>query len=256
MWKRGLKALGCATYLVLLGALSALVAYTTFNLFVRGGVTPAPELRGLSEDEARALLADQGLALVWSEQDHRFDEEVPAGHAVDQRPQPGTLIKRGSTVTVVLSLGPQRIEVPEVLGSAVQAAQVTLEAAGLTLGRTLSIYSDEGRAGTVVAQHPAAGARLERGGAVALFLALEIPNETYIMPDLVYQPYDRVREFFTARGYRLGRVSYQNYAGIPAGTVLRQVPRAGHPLLRGAVISLDVALGDGHAAGETQEAQR
>ena len=253
MWRKGLKALGCLSYMAFLGGLCALVAYTSFNLFVRRGVTPTPELAGLAEDEAQALLADQGLELSWSERDDRFDEEVPAGHVVAQRPQAGTLVKRGSSVTVMLSRGPQRIDIPDVQGQAVQAAQVTLAAAGLSLGRTMSIYSLEGEPGTVVAQYPASGDRLERGGAVALFLALEIPNETYIMPDLINQPYQRVREFFTDRGYRLGRVSYETYAGIPAGTVLRQFPRAGHPLQRGDVISLGVALGEGEPLETLEE---
>ena len=252
MWQKGLKAVGCLTYLALLGGLFALVSYTTFNLFVRRGVTPTPELSGMSEEDARALLVDQGLILSWSEQDGRFDEEVPAGHAVNQNPQPGTLVKRGSSVTVVLSKGPQRIEVPDVGGRALQAAQVTLAAAGLTLGRTMSIYSADGKPGTVVAQHPPSGTRLERGGAVSLFLSLEVPAETYIMPDLVHQTYEEVRTFFTRRGYRLGRVSYEAYAGIPAGTILRQYPRAGHPLQQGDVISLGVALGEGEPETEAE----
>lgn len=245
MWRKALRGLGCLCYLGLLGALFAAVSYTTFSLFVRRGVTPTPELFGLSEDDGRALLADQGLQMILSEKDDFFDEEVPDGHILSQRPRAGTLVKRGSAVNVIFSRGPQRIEVPDVGGVALQAAQVTLAAAGLTLGRTMNIYSDHGTPGTVVAQSPDAGSRLERGGQVDLFLTLEIPNETSLMPDLVKHQYETVRQFFSARGYRLGRVSYETYAGVEAGTVLRQFPRAGHPLERGDVISLGVALGEG-----------
>ncbi len=240
MWRKLLRALGCLSYLTLLLALFAVVSYVAFSQFVRRGVTPTPELFGLAEEDARALLTDQGLAMEWSEANQRYDDRVPDGHILMQRPPAGALVKRGGDVTVVISKGPQLIEVPSVLGEAVQAAQVNLHAAGLRTGRTLAIYSRDGQSGTVVAQRPAGGQRVERDAQVDLFLALENVNETFVMPDLVYKPYDNVRRFFETRGFRLGRVSYQSYSGIDPGTVLRQFPLPGHQLRRGDVISLAV----------------
>ena len=207
---------------------------------MRRGVTSTPELFGLGEEEAEALLADQGLSLAWSDEGERYDEQVPAGHVLIQKPRAGTLVKRGVAVTVIMSRGPQRIEVPAVIGNALQAAQVNLAAAGLTVGRTINVYSREGAPGIVVAQQPAGGSRVERDAAVDLFLAMENPSETYLMPDLVYHDYEDVRRYFEQRGFRLGRVSYETYDGVAPGTVLRQYPLAGHPLHRGDVIALGV----------------
>lgn len=238
MWRKLVRAAGCLGYIGLLTAVFALVSYFAFSQFVRRGVTSTPELFGLSEPDAEALLADQGLRLEWSEE--RFDEQMPAGHVLIQRPRAGTLVKRGVTVTVIMSLGPQRIEVPTVVGTALQAAQVTLAAAGLNIGRAINVFSEGGAPGTVVAQEPAGGARAERDASVDLFLALENRSETYVMPDLVNQDYDQVRSYFERRGFRLGRVSYETYDGVAPGTVLRQYPLAGHPLHRGDVIALGV----------------
>ena len=244
MWRKLLRALGCLFYLGLLLAVFASVSYVAFSQFVRRGVTPTPELFGLGEEEARALLADQGLRMEWSDEGDRFDDEVPAGHVLQQRPRAGALVKRGRAVSVLLSRGPQRIEIPDVEGQALQAAQVTLAGAGLKTGRTLGVYSDLGAPGTVVAQHPAGGERVEREGKVDLFLALENTAETYVMPDLIELPYEQVRRFFESQGYRLGRVSYdetyKDITSIAPGTVLRQFPLPGHPLQRGDVISLVV----------------
>jgi len=241
MWRKLLRGLGCLTYLGMLGVVFALVAYLAFNLFVRRGVTPTPELFGLDLDEASRLLADQGLRVRWSENDDRYDEQMPAGHVLLQKPAAGTLVKRGSPIGVTLSRGPQRIEIPAVVGSALQAAQVTLRAAGLTPGRTSSVYSDdEGSNGLVVEQFPAAGQRVERAALVDLFVVLESARETWVMPDLVNHSFDDVRGFFERRGFRFGRVSYETYAGLAPGTVLRQFPQSGHPLHRGDVIALGV----------------
>ncbi len=240
MWRKLLRAIGCLSYFGMLGVIFALVAYVAFSQFVRRGVTPTPELFGLPEEEAAALLADQGLRLAWSEMADRYDETVPAGHVLMQKPGAGTLVKRGSTITVILSRGPQLIEVPSVVGTALQAAQVTLAAAGLTMGQTLNVYSDRGLSGVVVAQVPPGGTRVERAAAVDVFLSLESRGDTFLMPDLVDHSYDEVREFFSRRGFRLGRVSYEPYAGIAPGTVLRHFPQAGHPLHRDDVIALSV----------------
>ena len=241
MLRKLAKAAGCLAYLGLLTVVFALVSYFAFSQFVRRGVTSTPELFGLSEQDAEALLADQGLRLEWSEQgEMRFDEQVPAGHVLIQRPRAGTLVKRGVAVTVILSRGPQRIQVPTVVGTALQAAQVTLTAAGLTVGRSINVFSTRDAPGIVVAQDPAGGTRAERDAAVDLFLALENRGQTYLMPDLVNQDYDRVRRYFESRGFRLGRVSYETYDGVAPGTVLRQYPLAGHPLHRGDVIALGV----------------
>ncbi len=239
MWRKLLHGAGCLGYLGLLVVIFGLVSYVAFSLFVRRGVTRTPELLGLEEKEAEAMLADQGLVLAWSEEGDRYDDRVPAGHILIQKPRAGTLVKRGRTVNVVLSRGPRLIEVPEVIGEALQAAQVTLAAAGLRLGRTVDVFGEH-PSGTVVAQQPASGSRVERDAAVDLFLSLEDSRETFLMPDLVNHSYDEVRRFFTRHGFRLGRVSYESYDGIAPGTVLRQFPIAGHPLRRGDYIALGV----------------
>lgn len=239
MWHKVLKGAGCLGYAGLLSVIFAGVSYVAFSQFVRRGVTPTPELFGLSEEEALALLADQGLDLAWSEEGERYDERVPASHILMQEPRAGTLVKRGRAVTVVLSRGPRLIEVPQVTGEALQAAQITLAAAGLRPGRTVNVYG-KGAPGSVVAQQPAGGSRVEHEAEVDLLLSLEDPNASYLMPDLVNHSYDEVRRFFESQGFRLGRVSYESYDGIAPGTVVRQFPLAGHPLHRGNVIALGV----------------
>jgi serine/threonine-protein kinase len=240
MWRKFLRALGCTAYLGILLGIFALVSYLAFSQFVRRGVTRTPDLFGLPESEALALVSDQGLRLEWLAEEERFHDEVPKAHVLTQEPRAGTLVKRGRTVRVIPSKGPQRIDVPPLAGQSLQAAQVELAAAGLRVGRTLEIHSNVGAAGTVVAQDPPEGAKVEIDAAVDLFLARGNGAATYVMPDLVYMPYEKVKKFFETRGFRLGRVSYATYEGIPPGTVLRQYPLPGYPIGPGEVISLGV----------------
>lgn len=234
-----LRVLGWAGYLILLLGVFAVSGYFFFSLFVRSGVTAVPDLRGIPEGQAEALARDHGLRVELREEP-RYDESVPVGHVVTQRPGPGGLVKRGSVVEIVSSLGQELVEVPDLGGRALQAAQVTLVASGLILGGTASVYGDYEAPGTVVAQNPPAGAKVSRASEVELFLSLESRAQTHVMPDLTYRRQDLVRRFFESRGFRLGSVKFEVYEGIAPGIVLRQFPLPGHPLRKHDVISLVV----------------
>lgn len=234
------RALGWLTYGVLLLAIFAFAGYFSFNLFVRSGVTQVPELAGVPETEVEGRLIDHGLILrrLWASD--RFDEEVPAGHVLQQSPRSGSLVKRGAAVEVVISLGPERLQVPRVEGQALQEAQVTLTASGLSVGRVFHVVSRGSAPGTVVRQDPAGESQAGRGSAVDLFLSSASRHGTFVMPDLTYRNFERARHFFERRGFRLGSVKLEPYEGISPGIVLRQYPLPGHPLRRQDVISLVV----------------
>lgn len=237
---RLLRRAAWVLYAGLVAAVFVVSGYLAFNLFVRSGVTAVPEIEGLPLAEAHSRLRESGLA-VDREAGERYDDEVPAGHVMRQEPAAGALVKRGSAVGVSVSLGPQVVVVPDLRGAALPAAQVTLAAAGLTVGRTLGIYSSEGQPGSVVDQLPPAGSRVGSAEPVQLFLSRANPTAVFVMPDLIYRDYEVVRRFFERRGFRLGSVKFESYEGIAAGVVLRQYPLAGHPLRRREVISLVVA---------------
>jgi beta-lactam-binding protein with PASTA domain len=234
------RALLRLAYLAVVAGLFVASAYLGFSGFVRRGVTPVPSVVGLRLDEAGERLADQGLRLRHEAGADRFADGVPAGHVVEQRPGAGSLSKRGGSVELVLSRGRRVIAVPELIGSALPAAQVTLTAAGLTAASPGQVAADR-PVGTIVAQDPAPGASAQPGAPVRLYFAAEELRETYVMPDLVDREYRRVRALLERHGFRVGSVRFEPYEGVSEAVVLRQFPLPGHPLRRGEVISLVVA---------------
>jgi serine/threonine-protein kinase len=243
MLARFLRRAAWSLYAGLVAVVFVAASYLAFNLFVRSGVTPVPEVRGLALATAQAKLRERALVMD-REAGERYDDEVPAGHVLRQSPAAGSLVKRGGRVEVAVSLGPQVVAVPDLRGAALPAAQVTLAAAGLTVGRAIGVYSPDSQPGTVVDQAPAPGDRAGSAAAVDLFLSSGDPATVFVMPDLVYRDYEQVRRFFERRGFRLGSVKFESYEGIQSGVVLRQFPLAGHPLSRREVISLVVASDD------------
>ncbi|MFP5288159.1 MAG: PASTA domain-containing protein [Thermoanaerobaculia bacterium] len=242
---RFLRGLGFLAYAFLLVLVFGLAAYTSFSLFVRSGVTTVPKVEGLSRAEAATLLADQGLQLRGVDGEGRYDDKVPVGHIARQTPDPRTLVKRGSGVTVVLSKGPRRVDVPELAGKSLTDAQFALSGAGLALGQILGVFGrEESTPGSVLEQDPEPRSAIAPSTPVDLFLVVAVPRKRFVMPDLVYRDYELVRPWFERGGFRFGNVKYERYEGVAAGTILRQFPQAGHPVTQEEAISLVVATAD------------
>jgi eukaryotic-like serine/threonine-protein kinase len=245
MGARFLRVLGFVAYGLLVVAAFLVAAYTAFSFFVRSGVTPVPKITGLTRDEAANALADRGLVLRRVAAKGRYDDAVPAGRVLRQVPDARTLVKRGSGVDLVLSAGPQRIEVPNLAAKPFPTAQVTLSATGLTVGKTLIAFAAGQEPGSIADQDPDAGAMVAPATPVDVLLAGTTPGQRFVMPDLVYRQYDPVRAFFEAQHVRMGNVKFERYEGVAAGVILRQFPLPGHPLTRDDAVSLVVATAEG-----------
>jgi beta-lactam-binding protein with PASTA domain len=112
------------------------------------------------------------------------------------------------------------------------------------VGRILGAYSTTLGTGSVVATDPGPGAAIPPSTPVNVLLALSVPGERYVMPDLVYRDYENVRPAFEHQGFRFGSVKYERYEGVAAGVILRQFPLPGHPITKQDNISLVVATAE------------
>jgi len=136
------------------------------HLTVSRGRVPIviPEVVGESEQQAIAALEEEQLvADVASD----YSDEVAAGLVISQDPADGTAFK-GDQVTIVVSLGPSQVEVPDVRGDGVKEARLELIDAGFTV-KVL-----EGRPylglGYVTRQLPEGGSSVSPGSRITLFL--------------------------------------------------------------------------------------
>jgi beta-lactam-binding protein with PASTA domain len=242
-----LRGLGFLAYLALLFVIFGLAAYTSFSVFVRSGATTVPTVVGLSRTDATNLLADHGLVPREPRDGAgRYDDEIPAGRVARQNPDPRTLVKRGSPVTVFLSLGPRRVAVPDLRGKTLPGAQAAISGTGLALGRILGALAPNHEApGSVLEQDPDNGTAVAPATGVDLLLAMGTPSARYVMPDLIYRNYDQVRPYFEQLGFKFGNVKFERYEGVAAGVILRQFPLPGHPLSHDDSVSVVVATAEG-----------
>ena len=100
-----------------------------------------------------------------------FDETVKAGVVLAGDPPAGREVRRGSTVTLTVSQGPERYAVPELVGRTQTDAAQRVTDARLTAGPVSQAYSETVPEGQVISTSPAAGTSVKRATAVALVIS-------------------------------------------------------------------------------------
>jgi eukaryotic-like serine/threonine-protein kinase len=145
---------------------------------------PVPRLYGNTPAQAESVLQGAGLKLGTQSQDYNSD--VAEDSIFLQDPSGGENVEPGTAVDVTVSLGPEQVEVPEVYGLSVAAAQTTLSEAGLN-STPIEVEGEEA-AGTVLSTDPAVGAMVDPGSTVSLFYSAGPPPVTTASPDASASP--------------------------------------------------------------------
>ncbi len=160
---------------------------TVVDLVVSRGSPTAqvPDVTNLPVDEATLRITgacdpDPCFDVSTIEQSN---PDVDAGRVISQSPGGGTEQPKGSTVTLVVSTGPEQqeqpepsepavtIDVPDVVGLAAEDAVTALQQAGLQVGEVSEQSSDTVDAGTVISSNPGAGEQVPEQSPVALVVS-------------------------------------------------------------------------------------
>lgn len=207
--------------------------------FLDGRYTSTPGVLGLSSAAAEQRLEDAGLEVAWG--DKAYSETIPAGDVVATDPEPGSKVLDGGTVTVVLSLGKERYDVPKLKGMTVDEAQDALTQTHLTYGTTTEEWSDTVEEGVVIASSPKAGTTLRPDAAVDLVVS-KGPKPVKLK-DWVGKDADEAVAWAKDKGLDAS-ISGREYSDTVAeGDVISMDPPSGTVLHRGDGVSFVVSKG-------------
>ena len=120
------------------------------------GQISAPDLYNLTLDEAQRSLDKLNLNIRVNIEDE-YSNEVEKGKIISQQPMSGATLQEGDTVTLVLSKGPMKGYIPNVVGLTLGEAGNVLKENKLSLGNIKYEYSDTYNSGIVIAQDPKSG---------------------------------------------------------------------------------------------------
>jgi serine/threonine-protein kinase len=142
---------------------------TAVRLVVSRGVAPAtvPNFVGLTLADAQRSAGKNRLVLD-SSAPGQYSTTVPQGSVLSQGTKAGTQVRRGTTVTVVISQGPPLVVVPDVYGMNRDKAKKVLENAGFRVTFTYLVGGQHFN--LVSSQTPQAGTQAPLGSTVRLGL--------------------------------------------------------------------------------------
>jgi beta-lactam-binding protein with PASTA domain len=204
-----------ASLVLLLVVVALLAAITTMHFAIHGAEVQVPALKGMTVADARSQTSGLGLDL---DVDNRYySVDVAAGHILTQLPPAGTVVRREWRVRVAESLGPQQVDVPNMVGSDERLAGLTLRRAGLEVGMTAQLpFKAPG--GMVLAQDPPPHAQGIARPSVNLLVATAADEaaDGFVMPDLTGLSVASAQAQLSRVGIKL---AVTKFVDVPVGSV-------------------------------------
>ncbi len=194
----------------------------------------APNLEGMTVDDARARWRDKGLVII--EDGERSATDADPGTIVQQRPSPGAELSRNKEIRVVVAKASAELAVPDVLGKSAEKARSALIDAGFEVPEPLKEASDE-KAGTVLKQVPNAGAKANDGSVVRLTVA---EPAAVAVPKLRGLYLSGAKKELADHGLTVGRIRRVEDAERGENYVLRQSPSPGDKVPPGTEVEITV----------------
>lgn len=162
-------------------------------------MTSVPYLTGSKLDQAKASAADFNLIV-----NEDYSEVFEAGSVMSQQPDPGTVLPKGSDITISVSKGPPYISLSGIPGTPVSEAQSTLQKQGLTV----TVKEEASKTvpqGSVTRTDPQG--QVQNGGSVTLYGSV---GDKVKVPDVYKKPHAQAENELEAAGLTVGTSSGQS----------------------------------------------
>ncbi|MDE3180710.1 MAG: PASTA domain-containing protein [Acidobacteriota bacterium] len=224
------------TFLAVVAVLSAIM---TIRLTINGNQETLPRLVGVNLGAAETVAGGMGLEVKVD--DKLFNNKYSADEIISQEPPPDTRVKAGQHVHVLVSLGPPRIDVPNLVGSSMRVAQILAVQKGLTVGDVAQVHWPGSQADQIVGQDPPASTTEIHSPAVNFLVSIGPAPPAFVCPDFVGMRLDQVRGLITGAGFAIAQSNPAAATGASSGTILSQSPGAGSKILSGASFTFQVA---------------
>src|SRR5579863_3337272 len=206
---------------VLLGLVLLVVALvsalTAMRFAIHGREVAVPDLVGKAPADGRKIADASGFEMDVERQ--YYSALVPEGKILSQLPAPGTQVRRGWQIRVAVSLGPQRVDIPNVLGESQRAAEINIRRRGLDVGTVAQIEMRDTPADQVLGQSPPPNASGVSAPKISLLTTQAAWPQAFIMPNFVGQSLGGVTLVLQDAGFRLGSVTVAPSAEVPAPPV-------------------------------------
>jgi len=218
------------TTISLVTAALLLVGVGYFASTPSGATIKVPNVVGLTESEARALLKNFNINI-----ERAPDAKIPIDRVASQLPLATSDVVAGSSVTLTISDGPGNTTVPVgIIGLSLEEARYRLTAAGLLISQTIAVDSDQAP-GVVLSINPIPGTTITAGSGVTL----QIASGNVQVPSLVGLNEINAKTVLTQSGFLIREITASD-PNKSAGEILAQAPEAGATKTIGSVVTITI----------------
>jgi serine/threonine-protein kinase len=220
-------------------ALVLVLAVGTVFFFTAGpGARSAvPKIVGSTTAAAQKALA--GVSLE-AKVVRSFSERLRAGLVLAGDPPAGSEVRRGSTVMLTVSRGPERYDVPQVERRTQAEAEQRVTDARLTVGAVSEAFSETVPQGQVISTSPVAKTSVKRSTPVSLLVSRG--RQPIELTDWTGQPADKAVAALTGARLRVDASKKDWNDTVPKEAVISQSPATG-TLFKGDLVTLVVSRG-------------
>lgn len=198
------------------------------------GTGTVPQVEGETLEVARDRLETAGFRTRVRKQD---SEEVDEGTVIQTSPPGGTIAPRDQVVTITVSTGAARVDVPDVTGQPLEAARATLDELGLRV-KVEEQESADREPGTVLSQSPRGGSTARVNQTVTLTVATE--PKTTTVPDVVGRTQATAEKRLQDAGFAVRITAEDTTDAAQDGRVISTDPAAGQQANTGSTITIVV----------------
>lgn len=167
--RRRLKILAVILIMILIGYAAFFMKYFGLGLFNKDNSenVTVPSVVNMTVEEAQKSLEGTGLKLVVKSEE--YSNGVSKDRIITQTPSENTTLKKGDSVSVIVSKGNSKVPVPNVVGLKLSQAEKLLNDNKLVLGNVKYEYNDA-EEGTVLSQSLVGGSS-DEGQKVSLVVS-------------------------------------------------------------------------------------
>lgn len=232
---------------------STLGGFTIFDKLIMPGVTRKtrtlvlPNVVGMRYEEATELLKKSGLKPVKIAEE--YSSQQPSGAVLWQIPEGGIMVKRGRKIRLAVSLGTEKVIIPNLKGKSYRQGRIDLERMGLIIGKVDYEYSGEVDADNIISTAPAAQTVVNKGDTVNIVVSLGIITGKVVVPSFVGYPVTELLERVKEAGLYADSscIKIRKIPTVKPGTVFQQSIYPGESVPRGTKIEFIVNEGSPEA---------